>query len=66
MTATKNRTALIAVRCNPEMKEWLQMRAHDGYRTMSAEILSILEKERKEFAMKNAQPVAAGQASVKQ
>jgi hypothetical protein len=66
MNGRQRRSELVSLKVTPELKSWLCARARDGYRTVSAEAMRILEKEMSETGKENAPATAIAEALVTQ
>lgn len=50
----------------PQMDDWLQSQASEGFRSVNSVVLELIERARREFEKENAQPAATGQALMTQ
>jgi hypothetical protein len=66
MNEKKRRSELVSLKVTPELKDWLCRKASEGYRTVSAEAMRILEREMTASEKENAPSAGTGEALVTQ
>lgn len=66
MANRERRSEIVSVKVTPALKAWLSERATAGYRSVSAEVLRIIEREVHDSEKENARLAGTSRASVTQ